>query len=624
MCGIVGMAGSRGVRNADLLRRMCDTLSHRGPDDSGDWWSEDGTVGLAMRRLAIIDLSPSGHQPMFDHGNDYAIVFNGEIYNYKELRAELRARGHIIKTASDTEVILEAYREWNTACVEYLTGMFALAIYDTKKKLLFIARDRAGEKPLFYLHDSGQLRFGSELKAILADAGAKRSIDTRAMQYYLSFGYVPGEMCILRGFAKLPPASAMTYDIQKDDLRIWRYWNLPQQSPHEKAGDEELLSELETLLESSVKHQLVADVPVGIMLSGGIDSSLVTAMAVRGAGERVKTYTVTFPGFGKYNEAPYAKIVAEHFGTDHTELEAGTVAPDILVPLARQYDEPIADSSMIPTFMLSQLIRRHATVALGGDGGDELFGGYKHYSLILKSAAGMKRKSGTINSLFGTALRKLLPPGFPHRDSALVRLSMTPHLLIRTNSYFDETGIRRILADRTIQLVNDSEKISYNTRSKTGEYRTLLQSSMSEDFLNYLPDDVLVKVDRASMLTSLEVRAPFLDHHVIEFAYRVVPDEMKATALDRKILLKRLAKRVLPASLDLDRKQGFSVPLGKWFSNGWGDYMIDVLTDQSQTVFDKKEILRLASLQRHGIFSYQRIFALTIFALWMKEYGIKV
>ncbi len=623
MCGIVGVAGRSVVKNVDLLQRMRETLTHRGPDDAGLWWSEDSTVGLAMRRLSIIDLSPSGHQPMLDHDGEFVIVFNGEIYNYKDLREELESKGHSFKTSSDTEVILEAYREWQTECIKHLNGMFAVALFDIRRKRLFLARDRAGEKPLFYLHARNRLWFGSELKSVLADNSVDRKLDFTSLNYYLTFGYVPGEMCILENFRKLPPAHAMTYDIENDALSVWQYWELPEPGAQEKFGDEELVQELEWLLDDSVRRQLVADVPVGIMLSGGLDSSLVTAIASRVSTEKVKTFTVTFPGFGTFNEAPYARIVADYFGTEHTELEAGAVQPEIMVDLARQFDEPIGDSSMIPSFLISRLIRRYATVALGGDGGDELFGGYLHYSMILKSARRRPFLPASFRNIAGIPVERFLPPGFPYRDRILLRLSTEPHYLVRSGSYFDTRTIKRLLPDRKL-FVSDSDKSLSNTfRRYDSKYSALCQA-MSVDFLNYLPSDVLVKVDRASMLASLETRAPFLDHRLIEFAFRKVPDRLKVTPDARKILLRQLAQKLLPRDLDVNRKQGLSVPLGDWFKKDWGKFMTDILLDDAQSLFDRKIIKKLASLQYHGVFNYQRLFALTVFELWRKEYGISI
>jgi asparagine synthase (glutamine-hydrolysing) len=314
-------------------------MAHRGPDDSGIWWSSEGTVGLAQRRLALIDLSPGGHQPMRHEDNQLTIVFNGEIYNYLELRDLLKAKGHKFRTESDTEVVLAAYSEWGVECLSHLNGMFAIALYDDRNRQLFLARDRVGEKPLFYSANSNQIRFSSELKGLLADPSFGRKIDPAALDCYLAMGYVPGEACMLQGSRKLPPAHAMTFNVVSGAMNIWRYWRMPPAPEVDKHDDELLLEELEVLLADSVRRQLVADVPVGILLSGGVDSSLVTAMAAR-ATPRVKTFTVALHGHKKYDEARFARLISDHFGTEHIELEAGETEPDILNLLARQYTSP--------------------------------------------------------------------------------------------------------------------------------------------------------------------------------------------------------------------------------------------------------------------------------------------
>ena len=366
MCGICGIARTDGRRaDPDVLQSMIRTMQHRGPDDEGMWCSPDGRVGLAHRRLSIIDLSPAGHQPMKDAAGRLWISFNGEIYNFKELRVELQQLGHEFHTATDTEVILEAYREWDLDCLKKLNGMFALALFDLDRQRLFLARDRAGEKPLFYCHRSGRFAFASELKALMKDPEFRPSVDHFALNQYLAFGYIPGDSCILRGVQKLPQGCAMTYELGTDSVRVWPYWNLPQPMNGRVASEEELLEEFESLLLDSVRLRMIADVPVGIMLSGGIDSSLVTAMAAR-VSARPRTFNISFPGHGTFDEAPYARMVAKHFGTEHVEVAAEPATIDLLPELARQYDEPMADSSMVPTYLVSRLIRRDATVALGG------------------------------------------------------------------------------------------------------------------------------------------------------------------------------------------------------------------------------------------------------------------
>ncbi len=595
-------------------------MRHRGPDDAGEWWSADGRIGLGHRRLSIIDLSPAGHQPMQDAARELTIVFNGEIYNFSNLRRELAAKGHAFRSQSDTEVILAAYREWSTECLSRLNGMFALAIYDARHRQIFMARDRAGEKPLFYALGDGVLRFASELKGLMADPALPRSIDPEALDCYLAMGFVPGERCMLQGVKKLPPARALTFNLDSGQSRLWRYWTLPELNPQaatDQANEPALLDELETLLEDAVRRQLVADVPVGVLLSGGVDSSLVTAMAVRTA-PRVKTFTIRFPGYGQYDETEHARLIAGHFGTEHVELEAGASGVNLLPELARQFDEPIVDSSMIPTFLVSRLIRQHCTVALGGDGGDELFGGYGHYNRLLW----MQRRLGWIPRILRLAVAKaaedLLPVGFKGRNwlQGLEADLQTGLPLIA--SYFDRSSRRRLTAQGPGTLT--SEDIRAQRIPSTPD---LLQRATRMDFENYLAEDILVKVDRASMLNSLEVRAPLLDYRLIEFAFAKVPSRLKATPGGRKVLLKKLAGRVLPPAFDAQRKQGFSIPLAAWLRSGpWRDFFREVLSGAAGSLFNRKEVARLLDGQDKGRANSERLFALVMLELWRREYQL--
>jgi asparagine synthase (glutamine-hydrolysing) len=615
MCGITGVASRSPVTNPAWLDAGRDTMQHRGPDDSGSWWSANGTVGLAQRRLAIIDLSPGGHQPMQDEAGSLTIVFNGEIYNYLELRGLLMSKGHKFRTQSDTEVILAAYREWGTDCLAHLNGMFAIALYDERSNVLLLARDRAGEKPLFYSVTDGELRFSSELKGLLADPSFDRTIDPAALDCYLTMGYIPGEACILRKARKLPPAHAMTYHLGSGKITTWRYWKLPPAPQVDLSDDGALVDELERLLEDAVRRQMIADVPVGVLLSGGVDSSLVTAMAAR-ASSRVKTFTVGFQGNDKYNEADYARAVASHFNTEHIELQAGDVGPDILGLLARQYDEPLIDSSMIPTFLVSRLVRQHCTVALGGDGGDELFGGYEQHRRVLVLRSKFEMIPLPIRKRIAAVGNAALPTGFRGRNYInALGIDFRTELPFVASHY--NSSERRALLGRDWHTV--AEEIR---RSRVPEISDLLQRDTRMDFENYLPEDILVKVDRASMLASLEMRAPLLDFRIIEFAFGKVPSRLKTSLTERKILLKRLCKRVLPANFDADRKQGFSLPLPDWLRGGpWRDFVADVLLDPKCT-FDRAAVSAL--LEGHGKIrnNSERLFGLTVFELWRRSYNI--
>jgi asparagine synthase (glutamine-hydrolysing) len=619
VCGIVGVAGNVRIERESLVA-MRDAMHHRGPDDQGIWWSSDGRVGLGHRRLSIIDLSEAGRQPMAALNGSLQIVFNGEIYNYLQLRTELETLGHRFTTATDTEVILQAYVAWGMDCLQRLNGMFALALYDDSKKRLLLARDPAGEKPLFYRHDSGALTFASEVKGLLADPSCPRVLDVEALDYYLAFGYVPGERCLLRGIRKLPQGHALTFDLTTGATRAWPYWSLPSSS-HSTASDEELLAELERLLSDSVRLRLIADVPVGIMLSGGIDSSLVAAMAVRVSSRRIKTFTISFPGHGTFDEAPYARAVAQHLDTDHVELAAEPATVDLLPELARQYDEPIADSSMVPTYLVSKLIRREATVALGGDGGDELFGGYFQHSWVQQQGRVGDWIPLPAKRVARAAVTRLLPVGTKGRNYVLGLTASHPFNIVQFNVMFDADARRRLLAPLGAQGLTPHGPETY----KAGLCRdrsTPLQQATALDFRTYLVDDILTKVDRASMLCSLEVRAPFLDVRLIDFAFARVPDRLRATGRERKILARRLAARVLPASMDLTRKQGFALPLATWFKGDWGRFMEEVLTGPEATLFDRQTVRQLLTGQRVGFSNTQRLFALTMIELWRREYRI--
>ena len=374
MCGIIGHFDNMEKRDPVTVRRQLDTLTHRGPDDSGVWFSPDGCTVLGNSRLAIQDISSAGHMPMSDPSGQIWITFNGEIYNFGALGATLAKRGYTFRSRSDTEVILAAYLEWGTECLARLNGMFAFAIYDGRAnapngRCLFLGRDRAGEKPVYYWHHPNGLSFASELKAMMADAHIPRRLNIHALNAYLALGWVPGQMCILDGLNKLPPAHALVYHLESGQVKTWRYWSLPEPLIGDPQATEELVDELERLLLESVKLRLVADVPVGVFLSGGIDSSLITALAARCSPTPVKTFTVVFPGHKTHDEGPHARCVADWFSTDHNELVAEPDTIDLLPKLAAIYDEPLSDSSMVPTYMVSRLARQQVTVSLSGDGG---------------------------------------------------------------------------------------------------------------------------------------------------------------------------------------------------------------------------------------------------------------
>ena len=589
-------------------------MRHRGPDDCGVWHAPLAAFG--HRRLSIIDLTPGGRQPMADPRQRVHIAFNGEIYNFRELRAELESGGAVFRTSSDTEVILQAYRWWGESFVERLGGMFALALFDEDLQTLFLARDRAGEKPLFCWRSSEGIVFASELKALFAWPEFPRRMRTDAVEHYFAYGYVPGDLCILEGVQKIRPGHIARYGADDGEWSDRAYWTLPKYADG-SATAAELEQELEHLLEAAVRRQLVADVPVAILLSGGVDSSLVTAMAAR-ARSHVKTFTVTFPSHPTHDEAPYARLVARHFGTDHTELEASDASPDLLARLARQYDEPMADSSMIPTYLVSAAIRPHATVALGGDGGDELFAGYPHYTYIQRLDRVRRMVPSPLRRAVSRAA-KALPPGVRGRGYLMSLARDARDGLSSINLFFDQGQRRELLRIASPNGATSPEV--YKVALAEGAH-SLLDAAQRADFLSYMVDDILVKVDRASMLASLETRAPFLDPAVIELAFGRVPDSLKADLRQRKILPRRLASRLLPKELDLRRKQGFSIPLHEWFRGGWGTMMRDVLLSADPLLFNRAVIERLIRQQERGLVNAHRLFALTLFELWRREYHV--
>ena len=619
MCGISGFASVHKIKNEHWISLARDELFHRGPDSSGSWISPDSKVVLHHRRLSIIDLNQKSNQPMISDNSNYSIVFNGEIYNYKELRSLLLTYGKRFKTNSDTEVLLQAYKYWGEDCVKFLNGMFSFAIYDYVKNVVFFARDRAGEKPFFYQYTQDQILFGSELKALLKKPQIKKKINYEALDCYLSMGYIPKNLCILDGFNKLPPGHLMTFNLHSGELKLKKYWDLPDFENQNDISEDNLLDELEYLLEDSVKKQLSSDVPLGILLSGGIDSSLITAFASRSI-KKIKTFTIRNPENKDLDETQHARLIANHFATDHIELDAEQPDVDLLLKLARTFDEPMADSSMIPMYLVSRLIKKYCTVALGGDGGDELFGGYGHYSRLLwmkkyLDPIPMFMRKGIANSACN-----ILPIGFKGRNWLTALKIDLKYGLPLIATFFDPIT-RHKLVPKLREVIRTSEDIFFANLPYNND---LLQRATRMDFLNYLPEDILVKVDRSSMANSLEIRAPMLDYRLIEFSFSKVPSCLKATTSNKKILLKKLTEKILPKQFDRNRKQGFSIPLNQWLVEGKSrDFFNDVLTS-SVCMFDKKTVKDLLIGLDSGRSNGERLFSLVMLELWKNEYGISL
>ncbi|MFN5600336.1 MAG: asparagine synthase (glutamine-hydrolyzing) [Gemmatimonas sp.] len=623
MCGIVGSIGFREPINPELLNRQRDALSHRGPDSCGTWISSDQRVGLGHRRLAIVDLSDAGHQPMIHRHSGTVITFNGEIYNFRELRAELGHLGHRFVSGSDTEVILAAYAEWGADCVTRLQGMFAFALYDPGRSRLLLARDRAGEKPLFFHHSPALLAFASEAKALLCDPRISRTVKRASINEYLAYGYVTGENTMFADIHRLLPGHIMTIDVTSGECASTRYWTVP--SLEQRATDvspEEIEERTEALLTQAVSRQLMADVPVGVLLSGGVDSSLVTAIAAQTSAQRLRTFTARFPGHQEFDEGPYARMVADYLGTEHVELETPPATPELLLSLVAQFDDPIADSSMIPTYLVSREIRRHATVALGGDGGDELFGGYLRYPALIRHERLRRtiprwarrlamrigdavipegtRGRGTLESLAGDIGTSIANAGRIFRADERVQLSAA-------------------IRDLPASALHSPEQIRH---VRFSDRLSPIQRATANDFTSYMVDDVLVKVDRASMLTSLEVRAPFLDVGVVNYAFGGVPDHLKVAEGARKIMLRLIGTKLLPPRLDLTRKQGFSIPLEAWMHGAWRSLVDETCGDSRDGLVDQRALLAYQKLLKEGKPVGERMFTLLFLRLWERHYGI--
>jgi asparagine synthase (glutamine-hydrolysing) len=621
MCGIVGYAGRPGALAANLLAAMRDTIAHRGPDDTGIWSNSDGSVVLGHRRLAIIDLSSAGAQPMKSANGTGIVVFNGEIYNHEELRRELAAGGVRFTGRSDTEVLLAAYDAWGEQCVARLRGMFAFAIYDQTRRVLFLARDRAGEKPLYWAEHRGGLVFASELKALMADPEFPRRLSPEGLAYYLSFGYVPGDKCILQGAHKLMPAHCLSWPLAGGAPAISRYWDLPPTRPDETSSVDELTDELQQLLTAAVGEQLIADVPLAVLLSGGVDSSVVAAIAAQTSQHRVRTFTVTLPNDPRLDESRFARSVAQHLGTDHVELPLDQSSADLIAKLAAQFDEPIADSSMIPTYLLAKTVSRHCKVVVGGDGGDELFGGYLSYQSALRREQLRSRLPDSARSLVAAAARGILPNGTKGRNPLMALKGTSADGIAQSAIWTDPADYSRV----SPWLSRQSQKYSPTRwrRDLVEEARGLPGAAMATDFRSYLPEDILVKVDRAAMLCSLEVRAPFLDRRVIEFAYERIPSRLQVTKQERKILLKRLAKRLLPPDLDIDRKQGFTIPISKWLTPEILRVWSEDCREQIQSVLSDAAVERLVR-QRDKVAGEHSLYAAIMLTTWMRHYKVAI
>lgn len=582
MCGIAGFFQFRRSLGSDEMRdtvtRMANCLSHRGPDDSGTWIDQSSGLALGHRRLSILDLSAAGHQPMSSASGRFVLSFNGEIYNFADLRTQLEQLGSHFRGHSDTEVMLAAFEQWGIkASVERFLGMFAFAVWDRSERELTLARDRMGEKPLYYGTVDGVFLFGSELHALRAHPAFRAEIDRGALALYLRHNCIPAPHSIYKGIQKLPPGTLLT--VSADESRLSKYWDA--KSVAERcAGDafdgseQEATASLETLLRDAVNRQMVSDVPLGVFLSGGIDSSTVAALMQAESSRPIKTFTIGFSEPG-YNEAEHAKLVASHLGTEHTELYlSGEQAMSVVPKLSSLYDEPFSDSSQIPTYLVASLARDKVTVALSGDGGDELFGGYRRYIAYQQLWKNLQHLPGrrTLARLLTAkpsrvALSRMGRTFFAgHSDlhrtgddiGKFARILKAPNT---TEMYLELISHWREPEDVVLQAEEPDTLVGNSSLWPTGLDFT--RTMMYLDAVSYLPDDILVKIDRAAMGVSLETRIPMLDHRVVEFAWSL-PLSMKIKAGRGKWLLRQIAYRYVPQKLLERPKMGFAIPISQW------------------------------------------------------------
>ncbi len=628
MCGIVGIFDLRGQReiNADLLHRMNETQFHRGPDEGG--LHREAGVGFGHRRLSIIDLS-TGQQPLFNEDGSVVVVFNGEIYNFQDLVPLLKARGHVFRTHSDTEVIVHGWEEWGEDCVKHFRGMFAFAIWDRNKKTLFIARDRLGIKPLFYAElPNGLLVFSSELKALYLHPELARDFDHQAIEEYFAFGYVPEPRTILRGAKKLPPGHTLTLQAGKPVPASKEYWDVSF-GPAITASEAELAPQVVEHLREAVQSHLLAEVPLGAFLSGGVDSSAVVAMMAQiSPGQPVNTCCIAF-GERKYNETEFAALVAERYKTKHHVEQVSPDDYELIDKLAELYDEPYADSSAIPTYRVCELARKRVTVALSGDGGDENFAGYRRHCWHMNEEA--------IRNFLPLAIRRPLfgflaaiypkldwAPKFLRAKSTLQSLSRDSlEAYLHTVSVLNDTQRRKLFSPEFTRTLDGYSAVEvfrrYAVKAPTKDPLSLIQYL---DLKTYLPGDILTKVDRASMAHALEVRVPLLDHEFVEWACRL-PPQLKLHGQEGKYIFKRALEPHLPDEVLYRPKMGFAVPLANWFRGPLKQRVRDALLGpalRNTGFFNMQYIERLVNEHQSGMGEHSAaLWTLLMFEAFMRR-----
>ena len=632
MCGISGFIDFNNQSTSKVLVKMTDTLYHRGPDGSGYEFFQNNNyqLGFGHQRLSIIDLSEAGKQPMnFKH---LWITFNGEVYNYKEIKNELIALNHHFKGHSDTEVILHAYAQWGISCIEKFIGMFAFVIYDDISKEIYCVRDRAGIKPFFYYWQDGLFLFASELKAFHEHPQFKKEINLDAVAAFMQFGNVPTPHCIFKNCYKLKPGHYLKFSLPTSEILIHKYWDVydAYNKPKLDISFAEAKIETEKILKSAFDYRMVSDVPVGVFLSGGYDSACVTALLQKDRTEKLKTFTIAVPDIG-LNEAPYARDVAKHIGTEHFEYECNHQdALDLIDDLPFFYDEPFADSSAIPTTLVCKMAKKQVTVALSADAGDEIFAGYNRYDYMMKHGKKLnqlpqfirKEISGIMSSIPADKIPVLKNKyNFHNRYEKLKVLLNDPspkNMMLSLSKQYDDSQLKHLL-----KCAFNNLDTAYLSDALQIEYNSPLSYMMAIDYQTYLLDDILQKVDRASMTASLEGREPFLDHRIIEWAAQL-PDHYKYYKGSKKYILKEIVHQYIPKEL-MDRpKMGFAVPIEKWLMHDLKEKVLYYLDDQKieqENIFEVRAIQKLKTDFYSGKREYaNKIWYLLMFQMWYEKW----
>jgi asparagine synthase (glutamine-hydrolysing) len=641
MCGIAGFLGTGGSTTAEQAasrtRAMTDAIAHRGPDDSDIWVDAPTGIGLGHRRLSIIDLSPLGRQPMHSDGERYVISYNGEVYNFAELRTELDALGHRFRGGSDTEVMLAACREWGPErAVTRFVGMFAIALWDRETATLRLIRDRIGVKPLYWCRRDGVLLFGSELKALMAHPAWRGDVDIEAVAAFARYSYVPGTATIFRDVHKLAPGAILTVRAGAEP-HIAPYWRLRDAvAPTLIEDEQDAVAQLEALLRASVRGRMIADVPLGAFLSGGIDSSTVVALMQAQSNRKVRTFSIGFREPG-YDEARHAKEVAAHLGTDHTELYVTPrEAIDVVPQLPKWFDEPFADSAQIPTCLVSAMTRRHVTVALSGDGGDELFAGYLRYRMVDQVWRRFGRLPAGLRGAFGAALGRL-PEHVLDRASRLLPKRLRPlnagRKAHRLAGLLAQPAEDALFLELAAIWPGDGALVPGSTGALRLRPEAGLAGALPDavsrmqyyDTTNYLPDDIMTKVDRCSMAVALEAREPLLDHRVVEFAWKL-PRRFKYDGRQTKRLLRQVLYRYVPPELVERPKMGFSIPLGSWLRGElreWAENLLSRKRLAADGIFAPDEVRRLWDEHQAQQASRENVlWNVLMFQAWKEHYRV--